>query len=95
MKENENKVTYESLEDIMDVPEDYYIISEPKLKIVKAISEKTKQDGLSIRGLAKKIGMHHPQVIKVTSAGNYTIDTLLKVLHGAGLELIVQPKKEN
>ncbi|QII26903.1 hypothetical protein G3M81_23200 [Bacillus paralicheniformis] len=80
------------LNDIMEVPDDYYIISEPKLKITKAIEEQLNKKNMSIRGLGEKINMKHPQIIRVTSCRNYNIDTLLKILDGLDLEITVQPK---
>ncbi|MGF7535309.1 helix-turn-helix transcriptional regulator [Bacillus mexicanus] len=79
-----------NIEEIMDIPKDYYIVSEPKLNITKAIKEELDNKNLSIRGLAKCLGMKHPQIIRVLGANNYKIDTLAKIIKGLEMELIIQ-----
>jgi len=94
IKPNDNKVTvFNDLSDIMDVPDDYYKIEVPKLEIVKQIRNALDKNKISIRKLAKKVGLRHPQIIRVTSANNYNIDTLLKILDGLDLEIEIKPKK--
>lgn len=80
------------ISEFMDVPKEYYSISEPKLEITKVIKETLKEKNLSIRGLAGNIGLKHPQIIRVTSANNYNIDTLLKILDGLDLKIEIKPK---
>lgn len=87
---NENK----DLKDIMDVPVEFYSISEPKLKISVAIKDGLNENGLSIRALGEKISMKHPQIVRVTSGENYNIDTLLKILDGLDLEVVVRKKNQ-
>ena len=81
-----------NIEDVLDVPKEYYSVSQPKLKITQAIKEQLDTKPLSVRGLGEKIGMKHPQIIRVTSGQNYNIDTLLKILDGLDLEITIQPK---
>lgn len=78
------------IEEIMDIPKEYYIVSEPKLNITKAIKEELNNKNLSIRGLAKRLGMKHPQIIRVLGANNYKIDTLAKIIKGLEMDLIIQ-----
>jgi predicted XRE-type DNA-binding protein len=69
------------------------IMNEPKLGITKAIKDQLTNKELSVRGLAKEIGMKHPQIVRVTNCENYNIDTLLKILNSLDLEIVVRPKK--
>ncbi|HDR4862999.1 MULTISPECIES: helix-turn-helix domain-containing protein [Bacillus cereus group] len=80
------------ISEFMDVPKEYYSISEPKLEITEVIKEALKEKNLSIRNLGKNIGLKHPQIIRVTSANNYNIDTLLKILDGLDLKIEIKPK---
>lgn len=88
----ENIESYD-ISEIMDIPQDYYRISVPKLKITKQIKEELTNKNLSIRKLSENIGLKHPQIIRVTSAKNYNIDTLLKILDGLDLEIEIKQKK--
>ncbi len=81
------------LNDIMEVPEDFYVISKPKLQISKILKEVMDQKNLTFRDLAEDIGMKHPQIIRVTSGKNYNIDTLLRILDGLNLEIEIKTKK--
>ena len=87
----ENIESYD-ISEIMDVPQDYYRISVPKLKITKQIKEGLTNKNLSIRKLSENIGLKHPQIIRVTSAKNYNIDTLLRILDGLDLEIEIKQK---
>ena len=82
----------EDISDIMKIPSEYYSVSKTKLKITKNIKKELEGQNISIRGLAKKIGVHHPQVLRVTSCQNYTIDNLLKILDGLNLEIVIKKK---
>ena len=92
MTENKKDDEIYDIFEIMDVPDDYYRISVPKLKISDKIREALKKKKLSIRKLSNNIGLKHPQVIRVTSANNYNIDTLLKILDGLDLEIEIKSK---
>lgn len=83
------------INEVMDVPKDYYVVSVPKLKISKAIADRLKEENLSVRKLAEDIGVHHPQIVRVTSGQNYTIDTLLRVLDRLDLEIVIEKKDES
>lgn len=80
------------LNDIMEVPNEFYTISEPKLQISKILKEVMEQKELTLRELAKKIGMKHPQIVRVTSGNNYNIDTLLRILDGLDLEIEIKKR---
>lgn len=80
------------LTDIVNVPKDFYTISKPKLQISKKLKEGMEEKELTVRGLAEKIGMKHPQIIRVTSGENYNIETLLKILDGLDLEIEIKKK---
>lgn len=83
------------ISEFMDVPKDYYVISVPKLKITQKIKESLEKKDLSIRKLGENVGLKHPQIVRVTSAKNYNIDTLLKILDGLDLEIEIRPRKRN
>ncbi|MCM3008471.1 hypothetical protein BLL41_21815 [Bacillus sp. FMQ74] len=83
-----------NIEDIMDVPNEYYSISVPKLKITNAIKEGLEKNKLSVRKLAEKVNLKHPQIIRVTNGKNYNVDTLLKILDGLDLEIEIKPKNK-
>lgn len=89
----ENIKVYD-INEIMDVPEEYYSISVPKLEITKKIKESLKEKNLTIRKLGDNIGLKHPQIVRITSAKNYNIDTLLKILDGLDLEIEVKFKNK-
>lgn len=69
-------------------------IEKTKAKISEAIKEGISTKMLSIRILADKVDMAHPQIARVTGGKNYHIETLLKILHGLDLELQVVKKKK-
>ncbi|MCB7160036.1 helix-turn-helix domain-containing protein [Bacillus subtilis] len=83
-----------NIEDIMDVPNEYYSISVPKLKITNAIKEGLEKNKLSVRKLAEKVNLKHPQIIRVTNGKNYNVDTFLKILDGLDLEIEIKPKNK-
>lgn len=68
-------------------------IPKAKLEISKAIVKNIEESDLSVRQLAKNIGLQHHQIIRITGGENYTIETLLKVLQGLNLEIVIQPKQ--
>lgn len=83
-----------SIEDYIDLPSEVESIAKPKIEISKIVSQTCKQRNISIRELAKKVGLKHPQIIRITSGdANYNIDTLLKILDGLDLEISLKPKK--
>lgn len=93
-KEKENVVKKMSLNDFIDIPSDFEVLSKPKVEISKAITKAAKDQNLSIRALAEKINMKHPQIVRVTGEGNnYNIDTLLRILDGLNLEIVIKKKK--
>lgn len=81
-------------ETVMTVPDTYHIIDQPKQEIAQALKQKLVKDELSVRKLAERVGMKHPQILRITGGDNYTINNLLKVLHEAGLELVVREKSD-
>lgn len=66
---------------------------EVKTSISEVIKNAMQEQNVSIRGLSARVGMKHPQIVRITKCENYTIDTLVKVLDGLNLEVIVQPKR--
>ncbi|AMK71536.1 MULTISPECIES: helix-turn-helix domain-containing protein [Bacillus] len=94
MSKDIENIEVRSISDIMDIPEDYNKLSIPKLKITHKIKEGLDKKELSIRKLAQNIGLKHPQIVRVTSAKNYNIDTLLKILDGLDLEIEIKPKNK-
>ncbi|MFJ7941101.1 XRE family transcriptional regulator [Peribacillus sp. NPDC096622] len=91
---NDDNIEFHDISEIMDIPEEYYVTSVSKLKISEKIKERIEQKQLSIRKLSKNIGLKHPQIIRVTSAKNYNIDTLLKILDGLDLEIEIKVKED-
>ncbi|MBC1227419.1 hypothetical protein [Listeria booriae] len=87
-------VEVRSLNDFVEVPDKYYSIDLPKIMLGKMIVTEAKKQGLSMRKLGEKIDMKHPQLVRVTSANNYNIDTILKILNGLDMELVVRKKSK-
>lgn len=79
---------------LLDVPEEYYYISVPKSLISKEIKKGLEKKNLSLRKLGDEIGLKHPQIVRVTQANNYNIDTLLKILNGLDLEIEIKQKEK-
>lgn len=94
MVSNKDDIVELNIEDIMDVPDEYYSISVPKLKIINAIKEGLDKNKLSVRKLAEKVNLKHHQIIRVTNGLNYNVDTLLKILDGLDLEIEIKPRNE-
>ncbi|WP_416807035.1 hypothetical protein [Bacillus safensis] len=92
MSKDIENIEVRNISDIMDIPEDYNKLSIPKLNITHKIKEGLDKKELSMRKLAQNIGLKHPQIVRVTSAKNYNIDTLLKILDGLDLEIEIKPK---
>lgn len=59
----------------LPVDSDFTVLAKPKQYISEKIIDAVEEQDISIRKLAKKIDMKHPQIIRVTSAENYNIDT--------------------
>jgi HTH-type transcriptional regulator / antitoxin HipB len=95
MTENIENINVRDISDIMNIPEDYYKLSIPKLNITEKIKEGLDNKKLSVRKLAENIGLKHPQIIRVTSSKNYNIDTLLRILDGLDLEIEIKQKKRD
>lgn len=74
------------------VKEEDNIFYQQKLNISNSIKEQIKKRHISVRDLAVKVNLKHPQIIRVTNGENYNIDTLTKILDGLDLELVVQKK---
>jgi len=77
----------------LNVPKEYYSLSLPKMQITRCIKESLEAKQLTVRKLAEYVGMKHPQIVRVTSGENYTIETLLKILDALDLEIVIQHKK--
>ena len=83
-----------NIEDYISLPDEIESVSKPKVEISKSIEEACKAQNISIRKLADKVGLKHPQIIRVTSGDhNYNIETLLKILDGLDLEIKIVRKK--
>lgn len=82
------------IKDVIDIPDEYYSVTQPKLYISDEIKKGLDIQGLSVHKLASNIGMEHSQIIEVTSGATYNIETLLKVLDGLDLEIVLQQKKK-
>lgn len=65
---------------------------ESKTEIANVITKQRNEKALSIRNLAKKADMKHPQIMRLTNGQNVTVDTLLNVLEQLDLEIVIQSK---
>ncbi|WCS68386.1 hypothetical protein Goe21_02770 [Bacillus phage vB_BsuM-Goe21] len=65
-----------------------------KLNISFKIKKELQKRKISIRQLAENIGLKHPQIVRITNADNYNINTLLKILDGLDLEVTIQNKNK-
>lgn len=83
-----------NIEDFLEVPKDYHIVSEPKAYITSEIKSRMKEKKISFRKLGDKIGLKHPQIVRATSGTSYNIDTLLRILDGLDLELVIKKKEQ-
>lgn len=88
-----NDIKVHDLHDLINVPREYYSISIPKSEITHRIKEALGERNLSVRKLADKVGMKHPQIIRVTSGENYNIETLLRILDALDLEIVLQKRE--
>jgi HTH-type transcriptional regulator / antitoxin HipB len=67
----------------------------PKLQISEVIKNELKKNGYTFRDFADTVDdFSYTQLSRVTSSGNYTIETLLKVLYGLNYEIVLR-KREN
>lgn len=82
------------IKDVIDIPDEYYSVTQPKLHISDEVKKCMDKQELSVDKLASNIGMEHSQIIEVTSGMNYNIETLLKVLDGLDIEIALQQKKK-
>lgn len=76
----------------VELPKEYYAIDKPKQYITKMIKQSAEKKGLSTRPLAEKANMKQPQLMRITTRENYTINNLLKVLDALELEIVLQPR---
>lgn len=63
------------------------LVLEKKEEISNALKDSLKENGISIRKLASSLEMQHPQVLRVTSGENYTINNMVKILDAVGLKI--------
>lgn len=71
-------------------------ILQTRMALGEVMDQERKKQDLSIRELAEKAGIQHPQYIRVSKGSiNYTIDTLVKVLDVLGLEITLTKKDGN
>lgn len=91
-KHNEGIIMH-TLQDLKkEVPSEYYSISVPKIKIAKFIRDEINYQELSIRKLAERVGVKHPQILRVTGGENYNIETLLRILDALDLQIELRKK---
>ena len=69
------------------------VIKRTKKHIADSIHTASESQGHTIRSLAKAVGLHHPQIVRLTNGSNYTRDTLLKVLDELDLEIVIRNKR--
>ncbi|MGZ3123676.1 helix-turn-helix domain-containing protein (plasmid) [Bacillus subtilis] len=85
---NERETIRKDITEIMDVSHNMIT----KINIATEIKKCIYENHLSVRKLGEQIGLKHPQIIRVTNANNYNIDTLLKILDGLNLEVIIKKR---
>lgn len=88
-----NDVVVRDLQDFRS-PVDYLLDME-KMKIISSLKDGLESNNISIRKLAEKVNMKHPQIIRITSGENYNIETLIKVLDALNLEIVIKKKEED
>ncbi|MHC0039052.1 hypothetical protein [Pseudoneobacillus sp. C159] len=94
LDERRSLILKSSLSNLIDIPEEYFIVQVPKRKIADAIRDCISEKNMNYKEAFELIDLNYSQFSRVTSGANYTIDTLLKTLHGLGLEIQIV-KKEN
>ena len=82
-----------SLSNYIDIPEEYFIVQVPKRKIADTIREHISEKNMTYKEASELINLNYSQFSRVTAGANYTIDTLLKTLHGLGLEIQLVKKE--
>jgi len=76
-----------------DIPEEFLLLQIEKKKIADIVRERLKEKGLTFREAAEGIeDFSYTQLSRVTSSGNYTIETLIKTLNGLDLKLEIIKK---
>lgn len=59
------------------------------------VKKHMEEQKLTIRELAKRTGMKHPQIIRITNGtSNYNIDTLIKILDKVRLVIKIEKIEE-
>lgn len=65
----------------------------PKYEIIQALIARRNELSLSQRQLAKKVGMHQPQICRLERGdNNITVGTLFRVADVLGLDIEFKPK---
>jgi HTH-type transcriptional regulator / antitoxin HipB len=78
-----------------DIPEEFLLLQIEKKKIADIVRDRLKERKLTFREAAEGIeDFSYTQLSRVTSCGNYTIETLLKTLNGLDLKLEIKKKDE-
>lgn len=76
-----------------DIPEEFLLLQIEKKKIADIVRERLKEKNLTYKEAAEGIeDFSYTQLSRVTSGGNYTIETLLKTLNGLDLKLEIIKK---
>jgi uncharacterized protein YerC len=70
------------------------LLSTTKKEIADTIRQKLREDGHTYRSFTAETTFNYAQLARVAAGHNYTIDTLILVLHEAGLKLTIEKKED-
>lgn len=68
------------------------VVEQVKEAISDVVSQEMDNKNLKIRAIGRMTGVKHPQIIRIKTKENYTVDTVLKVLHGLGKTIRITEK---
>lgn len=74
-------------------PEVVEFLAEQRMQIATEIRKALKSKKMTMQNVADLAEIHKPQVIRVLNGRGSYLDTTLKVLEAAGLEITICPKK--
>lgn len=90
MKEN---VQVFSIEDVMDVPKEYEIVSVPKLNLSDSVRNYLDTNKMTYQELAEKAEVTERDVLDIMQVNDYRFEVLLKVLHAMELSFSLATTK--
>lgn len=73
-------------------PEVVEFLAEQRMQIALEIRKALKSKKMTMQNVADLAGIHKPQVVRVLNGKGSYLDTTLKILDAAGLEITIRPK---